>query len=122
MSLHVLQTRAPPDFDLFRSNLEEKDFIIVEGEGEQVEKIPREEVVCRFCFTMLQEDHNVLKTKCICPPTLMHQECKINWSAIKCNVCGQDIQIIPVTISMPSPQRLQQPILSKPNSERCLIL
>ncbi|PIN25389.1 hypothetical protein CDL12_01861 [Handroanthus impetiginosus] len=66
-------------------------------------KIPKEEAVCRFCFNLFQED-NVLKTKCKCKFTLIHEPCTIEWSDKKgnkkCDVCEQDMQNIPVTLSM----------------------
>ncbi|PIN25785.1 hypothetical protein CDL12_01467 [Handroanthus impetiginosus] len=71
-------------------------------QGVEVEKIPREDAVCRFCFNLFQED-NVLKTKCKCKFTLIHESCAIEWSEKKgnkkCDVCEQDIQNIPVTLS-----------------------
>ncbi|PIN25786.1 hypothetical protein CDL12_01468 [Handroanthus impetiginosus] len=71
-------------------------------QGAEVEKIPKEEAVCRFCFNLFQDD-NVLKTKCKCKFTLIHESCTVEWSEKKgnkkCDVCEQDIQNIPVTLS-----------------------
>lgn len=78
--------------------------------GEQDEKIHKQEAVCRLCFNMLREDHNVLKTKCKCQFTLMHTECALQyWSANKCGVCNQHVQTIPVTISVPSTRPKEHP-------------
>ncbi|KAI3459679.1 hypothetical protein Pfo_016342 [Paulownia fortunei] len=115
--------RQPPDFDELKSKLEEDELVLVRDKAfqenvdrERVEKISREEAVCRFCFNKLEEDHNVLKTKCRCRLTLIHQDCAIKWSTIKCDVCKQDIQTIPVTISMSCPEKAQKPKSLTPNS------
>ncbi|KAI3470015.1 hypothetical protein Pfo_026678 [Paulownia fortunei] len=69
--------------------------------GQEVEKIPKEEAICRFCFNEFQA--NMLKTNCKCKFALLHESCAIEWSHKKgnnkCDVCEQDIQNIPVTVS-----------------------
>ncbi|XP_020547181.1 uncharacterized protein LOC110011443 [Sesamum indicum] len=81
--------------------------------GLKDEKIPKEEAVCRFCFHKFEDD-NVLKTKCRCKFTLIHEHCAVEWSRekgnnIKCDVCDQDIQNIPVTLSLSDQDKLEKP-------------
>ncbi|PIN23172.1 hypothetical protein CDL12_04101 [Handroanthus impetiginosus] len=73
------------------------------SKGKEAELIIRkEEAICRFCFNIFVED-NVLKTKCTCKFTLIHEPCATEWSQKKgnnkCDVCEKDIQNMPVTLS-----------------------
>ncbi|KAL3820712.1 hypothetical protein ACJIZ3_006617 [Penstemon smallii] len=83
--------------------------------------IPEEEAVCRFCFHLLfpvNNDHhnnnnnnNVMMVKCKCKLSLTHELCASEWSGKegnnnsnnknKCDVCDQDVNYIPVTLSRP---------------------
>ncbi|KAL7106067.1 hypothetical protein ACP275_07G088000 [Erythranthe tilingii] len=91
------------------SKLKENEFIQVkargpqpQGNSEEVEKIPKEEAICRFCFDVYQD--NMLQTKCKCKFVMIHQTCEVEWTKKKgndkCEVCEQDIQNIPITVSM----------------------
>ncbi|KAL3849147.1 hypothetical protein ACJIZ3_011029 [Penstemon smallii] len=69
--------------------------------------IPREEAICRFCFNPLlpvDNNNNLLKTKCGCPLTLTHELCATEMSKgggnNKCDVCDQDVCYVPVTLSL----------------------
>ncbi|PIN25783.1 hypothetical protein CDL12_01465 [Handroanthus impetiginosus] len=78
----------PPNFPRTRKlELNEKEFVTITEKTSQLN---------------FQED-NVLKTKRNCNFTFMHESCATEWlqkkGDNKCNVCGQDIQNIPVTLS-----------------------
>ncbi|PIN25388.1 hypothetical protein CDL12_01860 [Handroanthus impetiginosus] len=89
-----------------KMELNDKELVMITEKTSQlyfqgeVEKIPKEEAICRFCFNIFQED-NVLKTKCKCKFTLIHESCATAWSQKKgnnkCYVCEQGIRNMPVT-------------------------
>ncbi|PIN25387.1 hypothetical protein CDL12_01859 [Handroanthus impetiginosus] len=80
-------------------------FQVLQLEAGEVEKIPKEEAICKFCFKIFQED-NALKTKCKSNFTLIHESCATECSQKKgnnqCDVCEQDVQKIPVIVTSPT--------------------
>lgn len=67
-----------------------------------IEKIPKEEAICRFCFNVFEAD--MVKLDCKCKVAVAHESCAlIEWAQKKgnnkCDTCEQDIQNIPVTVS-----------------------
>ncbi|KAI3470012.1 hypothetical protein Pfo_026675 [Paulownia fortunei] len=77
-------------------------YFMVIGIEEKDEKIPKEKAVCKFCYNIFEDD-NVLKTKCKCKFTLIHEECAVIWSREKgnnkCHQCDENIYDIYVTLS-----------------------
>ncbi|PIN23175.1 hypothetical protein CDL12_04104 [Handroanthus impetiginosus] len=70
-------------------------------DGEVNEKIPVAEAICRVCYDVV-EVNNVIKTKCKCKFTLLHEKCSIQFfqeKGKKCDVCEEEIQPIRVTLS-----------------------
>ncbi|EYU24252.1 hypothetical protein MIMGU_mgv1a020624mg, partial [Erythranthe guttata] len=73
------------------------------GVGQLVpEVIWKEEAICRLCFKIYQE--HMLQTKCKCEFAMIHESCGAEWSQKKghnkCDICEQDIQNIPVMVSL----------------------
>ncbi|PIN25787.1 hypothetical protein CDL12_01469 [Handroanthus impetiginosus] len=72
------------------------------NKGHELNKntIPREEAVCRLCFDVFTED-KVIKTKCKCKFTLLHNNCSTKFfqeKGKKCTVCEEEIRPVPVTL------------------------
>ncbi|XP_057498557.1 uncharacterized protein LOC130783054 isoform X1 [Actinidia eriantha] len=67
---------------------------------ERDEEIDEEEAVCKFCFDILKEDENILKTECCEKPRLIHEACAANQSRGNntCDSCGQEFRSFPVTL------------------------
>ncbi|PSS23964.1 Hydrogenase nickel incorporation protein HypA, partial [Actinidia chinensis var. chinensis] len=67
---------------------------------ERDEEIDEEEAVCKFCFDILKEDENILKTECCEKPLLIHEACAANQSRGNntCDSCGQEFRRFPVTL------------------------
>ncbi|KAK4435850.1 hypothetical protein Salat_0748600 [Sesamum alatum] len=115
LSMPVPLSRPPESLGLRLSSQEEEQIIVrvklapqSNVEGEEVGKIHKEEAVCRFCFDRF-EDENILMTKCNCKMVaLIHEDCAVERRRsrkdgnFKCEDCEQDIQIVPVTLSMPA--------------------
>ncbi|KAL3654136.1 hypothetical protein CASFOL_003817 [Castilleja foliolosa] len=111
---------------------EKKEFFLVKVTAEisghdRGEKIAKMEAICKVCDNLLHEaaDISVLKTKCRCRLSLVHEKCytqnpanKHNNQADKCDVCTEIIEYIPVTLSRsddgpPAGDHLQLPESSK---------
>ncbi|PIN25390.1 hypothetical protein CDL12_01862 [Handroanthus impetiginosus] len=92
------------DFEMKLYSMPVPDFMFNinnSDDGEVDEKIPVAEAICRVCFDVL-EVNNVIKTKCKCKFTLLHEKCSIQFfqeKGKKCDVCEEEIQPIPVTLS-----------------------
>ncbi|XP_057498572.1 uncharacterized protein LOC130783064 isoform X2 [Actinidia eriantha] len=59
------------------------------------EEIDEEQAVCKFCFDILKEDENILKTECKCK-ILIHEACAANQSS--CKYCKQEVGSFLVTL------------------------
>ncbi|KAL9162121.1 hypothetical protein ABFS82_07G068400 [Erythranthe guttata] len=91
----------------WKLELEENEFVNVKVRtpqgnfGEEVKKIPKDEAICRFCFNVYR--HNMLQKKCKCKFSMIHRTCEVEWTKKhgnnKCEVCEQDIENIPITVS-----------------------
>ncbi|KAH7438157.1 hypothetical protein KP509_04G002800 [Ceratopteris richardii] len=84
--------------------------IALDNDGEEGEEIPEEEAVCRICFDILDEKGEAMKLECACKGelALAHKNCALKWFGIKgnrtCDVCGQEVQNLPVTLVRVSTQ------------------
>ncbi|CAK9158693.1 unnamed protein product, partial [Ilex paraguariensis] len=63
---------------------------------EDDEEIPKEESVCKYCINLFPEE-NVLKTKCHCKTTLVHDHCRLEGNK-ECEVCVHEVQNVLVIL------------------------
>ncbi|KAI3470014.1 hypothetical protein Pfo_026677 [Paulownia fortunei] len=87
------------------------------ADGTEEEMIHKQEAVCKYCYQYVFKEKYVLKAKCRCKLTLIHEECEKKLSSEKgnkCRACEQEIENICVALS--SPPQISGEKLEKPSS------
>ncbi|KAK4402856.1 hypothetical protein Sango_1026300 [Sesamum angolense] len=97
----------PSPFMVNMANLVAKFYGVNEKEGDKFQKITEGQAICGICCNSLQESINVLKTKCSCESSLVHEQCIVQNQT--CEYCKEIVQYIPVKLeSLDGPTSLKR--------------